>query len=408
MKKNYLVFISILFLYITPHLTSTTTKSEKGFIIAPVTDALGSPFTRLEQYRHIPLCGGGKPSANCPRLHQLLFNEPVTVLNEQDGQYLVSISNVFYVTPANLKEQCTTYWVPKSTVITQTQLQKYDLPPSLFPEPIRFTDGNINTSPTTIALILPWYEPTTQFTFSVGTRFKLLHPRPRNNAYTVTLFNPKNGSVITAHIPTSHAFKMDPLLSGTERKGIMVKILRLWSTMNRGFIPYVLGGCSFTTLCQSDFVEMRDNPLSPTSWYEIPGYSMTPKTGFDCSGLVMRAAQIVGLAIFYKNTTTLGAYLVPLAITNASPELADLILIPGHVMVIADTSTTHPTLLEARGYPHMYGKIQELPLNKVFKDIDTYAQLNEAYREKKTIYRIDKDGVVRDTIRDWSIVRIPD
>jgi hypothetical protein len=112
---------------------------------------------------------------------------------------------------------------------------------------------------------------------------------------------------------------------------------------------------------------------------------------------------MASLPYYFKNTTTISTQVPPLP-PHALPEPGDLIVIPGHVMVIADLK--NHTLLEARGYPHGYGKVQELPLEKVFKDIATYEQLLAAYRNKKTVYRIDREGNVRDTIQTMKILRV--
>jgi hypothetical protein len=63
-------------------------------------------------------------------------------------------------------------------------------------------------------------------------------------------------------------------------------------------------------------------------------------------------------------------------------------------------------LVEARHYNHGYGRIHELPLNKVFDGINTYQELVDAYHSKKKLYRLTSDGQIGDTINQFKILKL--
>ena len=140
--------------------------------------------------------------------------------------------------------------------------------------------------------------------------------------------------------------------------------MRQWAKRKEGFIPYVWGGFSFT------------DTIKTTSCFLLKDETTSPKTGLDCVGIIARVAQIYGIPYFYKNTTTIKQCLTPLA-RNSKLMTGDIIWVPGHVMIVADL--TNHTLIEARGYDHGYGKVQEIPLNEEFKGINTYRDLIDAY-----------------------------
>jgi len=68
----------------------------------------------------------------------------------------------------------------------------------------------------------------------------------------------------------------------------------------------------------------------------------------------------------------------------------DLIWIPGHVMVVA--SLPNNTIIEARGYRAGYGKIHELPLNKLLKILQTGLSWNRLASTKKPLNLLNKEG----------------
>src|SRR5690606_17679975 len=126
----------------------------------------------------------------------------------------------------------------------------------------------------------------------------------------------------------------------------------------------------------------RSSHNSDSSLYHYDKDTSATKSGFDCSGVIARATQICGIPYFCKNTATIPHCLKPL---QKEQELhnGDLILIRGHVMIVFDVAKN--LLIEARGYTHGYGKLQEIPINQVFEGIQTYKDLTDAYFGRKVI-----------------------
>ena len=137
-------------------------------------------------------------------------------------------------------------------------------------------------------------------------------------------------------------------------------------------------------------------PQPQRRWFSYPTYNLKPATGFDCSGVILRAAQIAGLPYFYKNTVTILNNLKPLTATD---ELADgdLIWLPAHIMVVSDVA--QQLCIEARHYAHGYGKVHEIPIQKVFGNIPHYAALKQAHLNQTPIDRLDRQGQVRQQVK---------
>ena len=208
-------------------------------------------------------------------------------------------------------------------------------------------------------------------------------------------------------IPRTHAIINTDELDNQQKINLYVDILKMWATRPDGFIPYVLGGNSMTHACtQTEFAIRETTAANGTALklYEWPNYTTNkPKTGFDCSGLIARAAQIAGMPYFYKNTVTIANYLKALKPTEHLSN-GDIIWFAGHVMVVSDIKNNKT--IEARGYDHGFGKVQEIELEKVFKGITTYAQLVAAYRNKKPLERLNKEGIAVQVIPTFSLLKI--
>ena len=110
-----------------------------------------------------------------------------------------------------------------------------------------------------------------------------------------------------------------------------------------------------------------------------------------------------GIPYFLKNTTTLERVLKPLTPEETLRE-GDLIKITGHVMVVADLENN--TLIEARGYQDGYGKVHEIALPLVFKGINSYQDLLDAYYAKKTLIRLNSDGKESQIFPTFNLLRL--
>jgi len=349
----------------------------------PVADMVGEPLKNPESYRTLPPSWGttAQDRTTCPRIHQLIFHEQAEVIDRiltplDDGttfsEVLVQISQCLVLdkTPA--------FWMPEECLIPLENIPKEHR--MLIPMPINGINRNIEcANQGVLTLASPYtYEPW-QITFSAGTRFFIAQEDNENcHAYAL---NPLSSAVECITIPRTIA--LTPASSLAEKRQQFVRILHEWAT-TPGIIPYVWGGCSYCTSLEEDAFELRTltTPLGAVLSYWHRTGTPIPITGFDCSGLVLRAAQIASLPLYAENTTTLNATLREITASDAV-EAGDIIWFKGHVMVISDVENPH--IIEARGYGAGFGKLHELPLHEIFHEIYTFEQLKHMSLEQKPV-----------------------
>lgn len=399
--NNFVVFY--IFLAINQVLHAS---SYKALVIHPVIDLVGDPLYRhintnimSQIYKQFPACTTHKTHDICPRIHQLLFNEVVEVIEEKGQEAHIKIPQLFYITTFNNKPR-TAFWTLKKNLMPLTYLDNKQLSYAI-PAQITF-DSTYIPHTNVVTLVVPWYDKITQKQYSAGTRFVRCPEQKISHAQTVWIFDKNSQTVQQVHIPDTKCIADLPH-NQTEKIELFISLLKQWVPHNNGVIPYVWGGCSFTAMYEEPFQEkemlIQKKKVTIFSRTTEP----TIKSGFDCAGLIARAAQIAGIPYFFKNTTTASYYLNTLAL-HEPIEAGDLLWIPGHVMVIVNMQTH--TLIEARSYEHGYGKVHEIPLKQVFLGITNFNDLYKAYVEKRPLQRIDKSGIVRETFTDWKILKL--
>jgi len=421
---RYIRFFSRLLIYSTlffnnPYIYPIATPY-KALVTVPIAEITGQPVKvydketpAIQVYNSLPICGKTGEYA-CPRIHQLVYNETVTVLEERNDEILIQIPHVFYITGVNPHKKIDTYWTlkqyvtPYNNVVTSKNNSLY------IPEPICHTPSNnvINTTPhqKVITLMAPYYEPTFKIFFSAGTRFVLqestthIHQKSQD-IYTVWAFDPIKKKYSSLSIPKNYALITHS--TPDQQKKDFLKVVRNWAHQKNGFIPYVWGGCSVTHLCtdtQFDILEQHSkNNANVYSYYQWPHYNYPIQPGLDCAGLINRAAQLCGIPFYYKNSFTIGQKLGQLTQKDTLEE-GDIIWFPGHVIIVSDLKNN--LLIEARGYNHGYGKVHEIPIHEQFKDIKTYDQLIAAYHAQKPIERLKRDGAVASTIYNIKLLKL--
>ncbi len=380
--------------------------SQKAVICVPIADLIGQQITTLipdisaeKAYATIAHCAGEiKSSIACPRLHQLLYNDIVEVITTSSEEACIRIPQTYYVTPSSCQPQ-NCYWTLKKNIMLLDDLANNNIIASHLPDPINFADTNhcaLNHTDV-ITLIEPFHDSTLNLTFSVGTRF-IKKPGAQKRraskieAFALDFLRMKEHII---KIPRHKCVVYSCTKTPKERIADYVTLLQKWAHTKNGSIAYVWGGTSFTKTTNGAFKEItKTGHNGDYSFYEYEKDTQSPKNGFDCSGAILRAAQISGIPYFCKNTTTIGQCLASL-IKEQTLQNGDLILIKGHVMVVSDINKN--LLIEARAYAHGYGKLHEIPLREVFDGIETYKDLCDAYFEKKVVKRKDKHGNIRDT-----------
>ncbi len=368
--------------------------TKQAIIIVPVADVYGSPDITTT---HIDIeC---KKAIDCPRIMQLLFNELVTILKEQGDFAQVAIPHLFYITTHNKREPQHICWVNK-----QHLLPLHEIPDALLklPPPITFRHPqSVLPSSRIITLKMPWYDEKSQKTYSVGTRFVLQEVNKKN--YRIFFLDPTNKTIDVTQIPKKLCMEIPNQTSTQEMQHTFVSLLQEWAHLDHGFIPYVWGGCSFTHQCfHQNFKLIPGKEIPEHSHVIREQFDYFPFPGFDCAGLIARAAQCCGIPFFLRNSTTIAERLRRLSPDDAI-EPGDIIWIFGHVMVVSDLHRA--TIIEARSHYHGYGKVQEIPLSEEFVGMDSFDKLKEVYLKQKPLERLNAQGEIVQKIDSFKILK---
>ena len=210
--------------------------------------------------------------------------------------------------------------------------------------------------------------------------------------------------IVTINIPKSKTYSYQTTTAANRIRDFLA-ILKRWANRGSKNIPYVWGGCSFTQLSNTDTfcVKQTSTKGKSSGFYERPGHISSPKTGFDCSSIIARAAQIVGIPYFFKNTYTLAQKLKTLSPNESFCE-GDLIWLRGHVMVVANLQQN--TIIEANAYGGGYGKVHEIQLKKVFGGIKTFRDLCIAFQQNKPLTRLNSQGKIYETYKQCKLLKL--
>lgn len=406
-KKLYHLCLLLLILFMVNSSGTPLCKTPyQALTIVPVADLVGQSLQSsaressiIQRYHRIPLCG--KQGKNiCPRIHQAVFNEVVTVLEEHGDEVKIKINNVFYElshdpTPQDI------YWSLKKNFVNLDSLQQKNKYISIIPEPIKYYSKQDEANQNIVTLKKPYYEASLGLTFSAGTRFVKTDTQA-DDCYVVFALDSRKMAIKKIWLPKNSCLA----LSGCtikEKIKTFVALIKEWAHIDKGFIPYVWGGCSFTDVCYQEHFSEITSYKPRGSYYQRTGYKKFPFCGLDCAGLVMRAAQICEIPYFFKNTLTLAHGLQSLK-EHESLHEGDLIWFPGHVLIVSNVKKN--MIVEARSYSHGYGKVHESALNKVFKEINTFSDLIKAYNTQEPLYRLDNNGVVMHSIPTYKILKL--
>lgn len=397
-KYSLLLFFIIFYSHAQP-------LNQKAVVIVPVADCVGQALSNFhpqeqieEKYRAIPIswAGAANNMYSCPRIHQLLFNEVVTIIEQQGDEVLVEIPQVFYEkldSPTRYNQ----FWTLKKNLAKVSDIITNVIPDQLdyhFPE---------KTNSDAIALMVPYYNTQTDRLYSAGTRFTLTEAS--DELYTISFYDHTTKAIITDKLPTTICYRASKKIIDEQIKDF-IALLRLWATSSEGLIPLVWGGVSFTKWypdVSCNQVEKRLPDGQIVSFWQPATTLSTPFSGFDNSGLVLRAAQICGIPYFYKNTITAAKNMCPLSTQDILKE-GDLLWVPGGLLVVSDLA--HNKILTAIGYQFGYGKVVELELEQLFVDIHTYQDLKDAYDQHKPIQTKKVDGTISRTIAEYKLLKL--
>lgn len=341
-----------------------------------------------DKYAQIP-ASWQQSSKECLRVHQVIFNELVDVVNETDFELEVAIKNSYYG-PGDLQ----TLWALKENFVfcDQTNL-------AAIPAPINYQQGYIPANSRVVTLKSSFYDFITGQLYSAGTRFCCLEVESLHAKVLINNF--KTGMPAKTYIPLCFCHILYPDMTINTKKADFVDILQSWARIvqkNQKYaVPFVWGGVSFRS--KASLINCKNVVNRPKSAKEL-AYS-----GFDASGVILRAAQIAGLPYFYKNSTTALANLHQVAPARL-PKVGDILGAAGKGFIVVVSDVENNQFIRAAGVSAGYGYVVENNLNELFLGINTYQQLVNCINFGEPITLIGVNGEHRGKLDNLKIYEI--
>lgn len=330
----------------------------------------------------------GDDSQVCRRSHQGLFNEVVSVVQEQAEEVQVSFSTIIYGFAEQTKEPLSTFWVSRKQLIFFRDLEAQGADLSLFPAPLGRSFG------LSIVLTLPWRS------YSVGTRFVRVPAYDTPSEYGIRFFDVAKQRPVITKLPRDNAH-IEVKRSEQQSRKLCLQVMNrlvdhVASLPGNKIIPYVWGGSSSLSFSgdgkftHDDKAWIREE--APVVW-----------TGYDCSEFILRMTQIAGLLYPYKTTGALWEQGVTLA-ADEPLEDGDLIVVQGHVMMLNNVKKHE--VIEARGYPSGYGRVQRIPLKELFEGITTCDDLRVAFFAHQPLQMLQLDGSRYKLFPEFKLIKL--
>ncbi len=338
-------------------------KPYEAFVIVPVVDILsrscdGTAQERVKFYNNLPL-SPVESSAYWPRIHQALFNETVWVIKEENGQAFVEMKNCFILDEHYNKKEVQG-WVQLDDVYATERAIKNRVQYG-FPAPIDYRKSAQIVRPT-LVIYEPWFEDQTQQIYSAGTRFIRAPQDDSEDFYAINLFDKSRHKLLKAFIGKRIAI-IEEERSQQQQQDLFLKILDTWCSYQLP-IAYVFGGSSFCKLTSAQaFLAPYCFGGKSFSCWNSAEYDQKVMSGLDCSGLLLRAAQIAGMPYYFKNSLSILRGLKQLG-EEKSLSVGDLVWTKGHVGIVS--ALISPQFIEAAGYGRGYGKVHKIELKKRF------------------------------------------
>jgi hypothetical protein len=366
----------------------------KGLAVVkvPVADACGFQISSCthqvsEYYDTLPYAPD-TGSYGCQRIHQLLFNDVVTITKEYPGgEVSVEFKGLFFLDGLHRKRH--DFWMLKKDLALLSSLPhkvRNALPP-----PVDCQKPVAEYSQNVLILKEPWFDEKTACLYSVGTRFSRTAEQDTESSYAVRIADIPKKKVLTTFISKKIATVYTGQTFEAAKKAFL-SYIQEWAHPKKGFIPYVYGGSSMREfLNDPKFSRLSGMKCKATAtfWDRPSAGTLVPRSGFDCSNMILCAAQMAFMPFYFKNTFTLMTYLRPLKLGEKLEE-GDLIWYSGHVIMVSNVEKN--LLIESIGYEAGYGRIHEIPLSKVFHGIQTFDQLIHTHLSRQFLYRLDSTG----------------
>lgn len=385
---------------------TTSIFAQQAVFIKPVVDLFFDQLSLYDAtalvhdlYNKVPLASYNS-RYGCMRATQALFNEVVTIEKRVHNEICFDSARLFFDAPDRTGYRY--FWTDAHHLLTFDQLHQKNIDTTIFPDPISIDKPASLYNKNVVTLTLPWYDNVTKKKYSVGTRFVRIPEKDSLTHLAIKIFDPVTFSIKESAIPQLRCF-IETAMSNKARQRSYVSLLKEWVSKPRRIVPYVWGGASILDCVMNDNFSTESGMLfgEKIAYFVRPDMKM-PYSGIDCSGLIARAAQIVGIPYFFKNTLTLAHHLQPLK-RGEKLEEGDLIWYPGHVIVVSSLAKNE--IIESAGYPSGYGKLHALPVERKFAGIKTYQDLLATYFAKKPLKILHRDGHVMRTVNHFVIYK---
>lgn len=383
----------------------TTVQAETGFFCVPIADLVAAPFAfdsklQIKNGYDSLSASPEQGKGSCLRVHQGLFNESVTIVAYKNDQVQIILKNCISKSMMGFYDEPVNVWTYKDWIVTQDEIDRLGIEQSVFP---KIYDAKTRSDESIITLTFPWYDETTQVTYSAGTRLSLASVQNMHDHYAVLLYDPSQKNAILSYVPQSNAL-VSGFFTPQERKKIFVDLLYAWCNEGK-LIPFVWGGTSFTQGAQDTVVLKKwfTDGAQLSSWDCSPCFSRL-FSGLDASGLILRAAQICGIPYYCSNSRTVANTLF--SVPYSELDEGDILWAPGYVGIIA--SLDNNEIIEAQGYSRGYGVVHRITLKKRFADIETWNDFIICCENNIPLKSLDSQGRPVSYVPLFKIYRLPD
>ncbi len=183
-------------------------------------------------------------------------------------------------------------------------------------------------------------------------------------------------------------------------------LIHLWSEIPDFKIPLVWGGASIGGAYADNDYYLAERHIDSDHTLQVwdrPHYGLTTYMGIDASNLVSRAAQLVGIPYFCKNSFTASLVLHELE-SQEYPLPGDLIWMPGSLLILSDIE--HNSVVTAMSYTSGYGTLIKLPLSAVFQNIATIDDLLDARNTGSPLTVLNRDGSIARVVDQFKILKL--
>jgi hypothetical protein len=253
---------------------------------------------------------------------------------------------------------------------------------------------------TTVALSSPYKDNNGAF-YCAATRFSIL--QKTQDGFIVSAYDATQKKFKEVFLPQEVCFYPDGLASEKQQREHLCSLVTRWANIPHGCIPLIWGGASIGHTCNPDDFKSDEVCIVPETysvWSRPKPIFTAPYQGVDASSVVLRAAQVIGIPYFCKNSTT-AAHVLKERPSLQMPENGDLIWLLGSLLIISNIAENK--IITAMSYGAGYGRLIELPLAALFKGITTYEQL---VHTQGPITLLNRDGSEARTINNFKILNL--